>query len=549
MRHIDQRPDREAVHMDLEPLVWPGRNQPIIAANGMVATSQPLAAQVGLRVLQDGGNAVDAAVAMAAAATVVEPATSSLGGDAFALIWDGGRLHALNGSGRAPAGISVDLMRRQGHDAVPEHGWPSVTVPGVPACWRDMHQRFGSLPLTRLLEPAAAYAEGGHPVSPISVWHWRWQVDEVHPQVSGEEVAGFLELFAPAGRAPRVGEIWRNVDMARSLRLIAATDAEAVYRGEIAERIVRFAATTGGWISRDDLEAHSSTWVDPIKTRYLGHDVWEAPPNGQGIAALIALNILEGFDLSSSPRSSERSIHLQVEAVKLGLTDARRYVTDPEREAVPTAELLSEEYTRRRRALIGEESLLPQPGDPTRGDTVYLCAADAAGMMVSYIQSSNDAFGSHVVVPGTGIVLQNRGATFSLDPAHPNVLEPGKRPFHTIIPGFLTKDDHAIGPFGVMGGPMQPQGHVQVIVNTLDHGMDPQTCLDQPRWFWHRERRVLVEPALEAEVVEGLGRRGHDVRVWNELDAYGRGQVIWRLPSGTYIGGSDQRGDGQAAGY
>ena len=535
--------------LDLEALVWPGRNQPILAPNGMVATSQPLAARVGLDALRDGGNAVDAAIAMGATVTVVEPATSSIGGDAFALVWDGERLHGLNGSGRAPAAHSADRVRAGGHESIPEHGWLSVTVPGAPAAWRDLHERFGRLPFSRLLEPAIRYADEGHPVSPISVWHWRWQVDEVHPDLEGDEFVGFLDLFAPGGSSPGVGDTWGSRDMARSLRLMAETKADAMYRGELAERIVDFARSTGGSLAREDLESHQSTWVDPIHTTYRGHDVWEIPPNAQGIAALIALNILEGFDMAATSRSSVESFHALIEAMKLAFADAHRYIADPERASVPTAELLSKEYAAERRTLIGDRAMLGRAGEPVSGNTVYLCTADADGMMVSFIQSTYDAFGSHVVVPGTGIALQNRGSQFSLDPDHPNVLEPGKRPFHTIIPGFLTRDGVAIGPFGVMGGHMQPQGHLQMVVNTIDHRMDPQTSLDQPRWFWHRERRVLCEPAVDPAIVDGLKQRGHDARVWNELDAYGRGQIIWRLPSGAYIGGSDHRGDGQATGY
>jgi gamma-glutamyltranspeptidase / glutathione hydrolase len=537
------------MQLDLEALVWPGRNQPILAANGMVATSQPLAAQIGLDVLRDGGTAVDAAIAMAAAVTVVEPATSSIGGDAFALVWDGERLHGLNGSGRAPASLTADHVREAGHGAVPEHGWLPVTVPGAPAAWKDLHDRFGRLPFGRLLEPAIRCAREGHPVSPISVWHWRYQAEEVHPTLSGGEYVGFADLVMPGGAPPGVGDIWRSEDMARTLRLIAETDAETMYRGEIAERIVAFARATGGFLAREDLEAHRSGWVEPISTEYRGHDVWEIPPNGQGIAALIALNILEGFELSGSERTSAESFHLQVEAMKLAFADVQRCVGDPERTSVPLTELLSKDYAAQRRGLIGERAILADAGEPARSDTVYLCTADADGMMVSFIQSTYDAFGSHVVVPGTGIALQNRGACFTLEPGHPNVLEGGKRPFHTIIPGFLTRDGAPIGPFGVMGGHMQPQGHVQMVVNTIDHHMDPQTSLDQPRWFWHRGLRVLCEPAVETAILEELRQRGHDARVWNELDAYGRGQIIWRLPSGAYIAGSDQRGDGQAAGY
>ncbi|MBO1030920.1 gamma-glutamyltransferase family protein [Tessaracoccus sp. SD287] len=537
------------MRLTLDELVWPGRHQPILASHGMVATSQPLAAQAGVGVLRDGGTAVDAAIATAAVATVVEPATSSLGGDAFAIVWDGARLHGLNGSGRSPSGLSAEHVRSQGHHVMPQHGWLPVTVPGAPAAWRDLHQRFGRLPFSRLLEPAADYAERGHPASPISVWHWRREVEDVHPKLAGAEFAAFPALFAPGGRPPGVGDIWRSAEMARTLRLVAATNSDTVYTGEVADRIASFSRATGGLLTHEDLSSHTSTWVDPVSTDYRGFDVWELPPNGQGLAALIALNILEGFDLSTIPPHSAEGVHLQIEAMKLGCIDARRYITDPDHRRVPTEELLSKDYAATRRALIGEQALVPEPGSPRASDTVYLCAADSAGMMVSYIQSSFHGFGSHVVVPQTGMVLQNRGAGFSLDGGHPNVLEPAKRPFHTLIPGFLTRAGAAIGPFGVMGGNMQPQGHLQMVVNTIDHHMDPQTSLDQPRWFWHSGRRVLCEPLMESGVLAGLRDRGHQAEHWNKLDAYGRGQMMWRLPSGAYIAGSDPRGDGQAAGY
>ncbi|HNP74508.1 MAG TPA: gamma-glutamyltransferase, partial [Kouleothrix sp.] len=317
----------------------------------------------------------------------------------------------------------------------------------------------------------------------------------------------------------------------------------------LAERIDAHARATGGWLRAADLAAHASTWVEPIGTSYRGYDVFEIPPNGQGLAALLALNILEGFDLAGAPRDAGQSYHLQLEAMKLAFADAHRYIADPERAAVPTAELLSKAYAAERRALIGERALLPEPGQPLKGGTVYLCAADADGMMVSFIQSTYSGFGCGVVVPGTGIALQNRGEGFSLEADHPNVLEPGKRPYHTIIPGFLMRQGEPIGPFGVMGGHMQPQGHVQMVVNTLDYGLNPQASLDAPRWSWWEARYAKVEAHAHPAIAAELAARGHDLEVDDDPEPFGRGQIIWRLPGGGYVAGSDGRGDGCAIGF
>jgi gamma-glutamyltranspeptidase / glutathione hydrolase len=537
------------MQMDLEHLVFPGMHQPVFATNGVVATSQPLAAQAGLAVLRRGGNAVDAAIATAATLTVVEPASTGIGGDAFAMVWDGTRIHGLNGSGRAPTALTAEVVRERGYQEVPDYGWLSVTVPGAPAAWRDLHDRFGKLPFATLFEPAMEYAEHGYPVSPISRWSWKWAAERVHARLSGEEFVEWAGTFTPEGRVPRVGETWRSPEMARSLRLIAETNAEAFYTGEIAFAIVSFAARTGGFISAEDLAHHTGNWVEPIHAEYRDYDVWEMPPNSQGLAALIALNILEDFDLSRHPRQSVESFHLQIEAMKLAFADAQQYIGDPDHATVPTQELISKRHAARRAGLIGERALDVEPGDPWQGDTTYLCTADRDGMMVSFIQSTSSSFGSHVVVPGTGITLQNRGSGFTLEHGHPNRLEPGKRSFHTIIPGFLTRDGEPIGPFGVMGGHMQPQGHVQMVVNTVDYGMDPQASLDAPRWSWWEGRHVKLEPGVPAPIVEGLKERGHEVEVDAEVDTFGRGQIIWRLPSKVYVAGSDGRTDGCAAGY
>ena len=530
---------------------YPYRSQrmPVLAPRGVVATSQPLAAQAGLRMLLDGGNAVDAAVATAIALTVVEPTSNGIGGDAFALVWDGQRLQGLNGSGRAPAHATVEALRGAGHEQMPQRGWWPVTVPGAPRAWADLHERFGRLPFARLFEPAIVYAEQGYPVSPVVARYWDNAARNVFSQFDGAEFRPWYETFAPDGRAPRAGERWSSPGHAETLRRIAGSKAGDFYTGRLADAIAAFAGETGGLIAADDLAAHQCAWVEPISARYRGCDVWEIPPNGQGIAALVGLSILDGLELARHPRESVESYHLQIEALKLSLTDARRYVADPEHADVPVRGLLDRSYAAERRALIGERAVDPAPGRPAAGGTVYLCAADADGMMVSYIQSNYMGFGSGVVVPGTGIALHNRGYGFTLEDGHPNRLAPGKRPFHTIIPGFLTRGGEPVGPFGVMGAFMQTQGHIQVLVNTLDYQLNPQASLDAPRWRWLEGRTVAVEPEVGDEIVEGLRARGHDVSRRPTDVSYGRGQIIWRLPDGGYVAGSDKRADGCAVGF
>jgi gamma-glutamyltranspeptidase/glutathione hydrolase len=526
-----------------------------------VATSQPLAASAGLAVLRAGGNAVDAAIATAAALTIVQPGSNDIGADLFAIVWDGRQLHGLNASGRAPAALtremaldaaehtSVALGGAQGTASavMPSRGWLPVTVPGAPAGWRDLHERFGSRPFASLFADAITFAETGYPVSPRVASGWARTATFAQTHLGAPEFAEWKRVYVPGGRAPAVGERFANPDAARALRLIADSRAEAFYTGEIAQAMVGHAAATGGPLTLDDLAKHTSTWVDPISMRYRGYDVWELPPNGQGIAALAALGILDGLDLAGL--SDEHRTHLLIEAIKLGFADAHAYVADPEMSSVPVAGMLDPDYLAARRRLITDAAGDPPPGDPARGGTVYLCAADADGMMVSLIQSNYMGFGSFVAVPGFGFGLQNRGAGFSLDPDHPNVVAGGKRPFHTIIPGFLTRDGDAVGPFGVMGGHMQPQGHVQLMVSTIDGGLDPQAALDEPRWYWHAGRTVQVEPAMDAELVSALAARGHDVTV-ADSGAYGYGQAIWKRPDGAgYVAGSESRADGNAVGY
>jgi gamma-glutamyltranspeptidase/glutathione hydrolase len=539
---------RPTVTTDLVGLPYASRRSPVMAVNGVVATSQPLAAQAGLSMLQQGGSAVDAALATAITLTVVEPTSNGIGGDVFSLVWDGNALHGLNGSGRAPAATTAAAVRAAGHAQMPNRGWWPITVPGAPRAWADLHARFGKLPFAKLFEPAISYARHGYVVSPIISRLWHSAATKSYGHLVGPEFEPWRETFTPGGRPPTAGERWSSEGHASTLERIAASGSRDFYEGDLARQIAGFAARTGGPMTPDDLAAHTSTWVEPIRTTYRGYEVAEIPPNGQGIAALIGLNIAEGFDLSTLPRESIESYHLQIEALKLSLTDAMTYVADMDQVHVPVRELLDKEYASQRQALIGERALDPVAGRPKAGGTIYLCAADADGMMVSYIQSNYQGFGSGVVVPGTGISLHNRGYGFTLQDGHPNQVAPRKRPFHTIIPGFLLREGQAVGPFGVMGGFMQAQGHMQMVINTVDYGMNPQASLDAPRWRWDSDRAVTIEPDADPAIVDGLRARGHDVTVGAD-QAFGRGQIIWKLPGGGYVAGSDKRADGCAAAY
>ncbi len=552
--------------MHLAPLGVAGRRQPVFARRGAVATSQPLAAQVGLSILQAGGNAVDAAIATAAALTVVEPCSNGLGSDAFALVWDGERLHGLNGSGRSAAAQGAAALRGRGHTVMPRYGWASVTVPGAVRAWADLHARFGRLDFAALLEPAAELAEAGCPVSPVVADAWERAVEVFGERwrAHGDPAEqAFLTHFAPQGRAPRIGEVWRSEETAATLRALGATGGEHLYSGEASERLVAFAMATGGVLSAADLAGHRSEWVEPISARYRDHEVWEIPPNGQGIAALIALRILDGLDpadvapfgapggpVAPDAAPNPAAWHRAIEAMKAALVDTHAFVADPLHAQVPVAELLAEPHIGRRRAALAERAASPVAVDPRASDTVYLCTADDEGRSVSFIQSNFAGFGAGIVVPGTGISLQNRGWGFSLAPGHPNELAPGKRPFHTIIPGFLTRGGRPVGPFGVMGGHMQAQGHVQVVLDAVELGDDPQTALGRPRWFWDAEAdRVEVEASAGPGVVEALAARGHAAEATGRATTFGRGQAIWTLENGTLVAASEPRADGYPLGW
>ncbi|WP_377887992.1 gamma-glutamyltransferase [Alkalihalobacillus sp. R86527] len=516
------------------------------AKNGMVATSQPLASQAGLDILKKGGNAIDAAIATAACLTVVEPTSNGIGGDAFALVWTKGKLHGLNASGRSPKGISIDALEEAGYEEIPKYGWVPVTVPGAPGAWAELSKRFGKLPLEEVLEPAVHYAEEGFPVSPTLGKFWGKAFQNFKEGLDGDLFSEWFNTFAPKGRAPEVGEVWSSHDHAETLRSIGKTNAESFYRGELAEKIVSFSEQNKGYMTAEDLADFQPEWVDPIRTNYRGYDVWEIPPNGQGLIALQALNILKGFEFVA--KDSINTYHKQIEAMKLSFADGEKHITEEQRMKHATEELLSDTYAEERRSLINEEALLPEAGDPVMSGTVYLAAADSEGNMVSFIQSNYMGFGSGLVVPGTGIALQNRGHNFSMDRKHVNALEGGKKTYHTIIPGFLTKDDQPVGPFGVMGGFMQPQGHVQVVMNTIDFGLNPQAALDAPRWQWIKDKKVEVENTFPHHIAQELAEKGHDISIQLEPNSFGRGQIIWRDPrSGVLVGGTESRTDGTTA--
>ncbi len=522
---------------------YASRRSPVLAEN-VVATSQPLAAQAGLAMLAAGGNAVDAAIAAAITLTLVEPTGNGLGSDAFCILWDGERLHGLNASGRSPAAWSPARFAGQG--AMPFRGWESVTAPGAVSAWAALSQRFGKLPFEKLFEPAVRLAENGFIVTPKIGQLWGNAAAQLADQ------PGFAETFLRDGRAPRPGERFVNRPMAATLREIAETRGESFYRGRLAAAIAAAARAGGSALTEADLAAHAPDWSGTVSQSFDDWALHEIPPNGQGIAACMALGMLDHTPIRDMGPDEPRALHLMWEAMKLALRDAEAHVADPDAMRLAPADLLDADYLARRAALIDPDRATDfKAGAPRHGGTVYLTAADASGMMVSYIQSNYAGFGSGVCIPGTGIHLQNRGAGFTLTPGHPNEVGPSKRPFHTIIPGFVMQGDAPLMSFGVMGGPMQAQGHLQVALRTLLWGQNPQTACDAPRWRVTQGMGVAVEDSLGADTVAALGAMGHAVSVEQADLAFGFGgaQVIQRLPGGGYAAGSDPRKDGQAAGF
>jgi len=530
-------------------LPYASSRYPIYARGGMVAASSPQASAAGLEALRRGGNAVDAAVAAALALTVVEPTANGIGGDAFALVWieREKKLYGLNGSGWSPRGLTLEkaLAQTPVPGRMPAHGWLPTMVPGAPKAWAGLSGRFGKLTLAEAARPAIQYAREGYPASPNLARAWRLALDGYRAACTGPVFDAWYRTFAPEGRAPEAGDLVRLPDHAATLEKIAASGAEDFYRGELAERIVADSRAFGGHFCAEDFAEYEVSWVEPLCVRYRGYDVCEIPPNGQGIVALMALNILKAFDFAE--KECADTFHKQWEAIKIAFADGLRHVTDPAHMRVDVRDLLSPAYGAARAAEIGGRAKTHPAKAPPRSGTVYLCAADGEGNMISYIQSNYMGFGSGVVVRDTGIALQNRGHDFSLNPADANCLAPRKKTYHTIIPGFLLKDGEAVGPFGVMGGYMQPQGHVQAVMNLVDFGLGPQQALDAPRWQWMREDRFLVEHTFSNEIARQLTDRGHRVEAALDSTLFGRGQIILRLPNGALVGGAERRTDSNIA--
>jgi gamma-glutamyltranspeptidase/glutathione hydrolase len=530
---------------------------PVLATNAMAATSQPLATQVALDIMKSGGNAIDAAVAANALLGLVEPTGNGIGGDLFAIVWDAKtkRLYGLNGSGRSPESLSLEWFKDNGFNSIPSHGPLPVTVPGAVDGWFMLHERFGKKPMRELLQPTIDYARDGFPVSQLISYYWQRSV----PILS--EFPGFLRQFTDDGNAPKEGDIWRNPFLARTLERIASGGRAAFYRGDIAKTMADYVQENGGFLSYDDLESHSGTWVDPVSTNYRGYDVWELPPNGQGIAALQILNIMELFDISEMKHQSAEYVHLFTETKKIVFEDRAKYYADPEYNKIPVEKLISKAYAKERSRLINLAQSSPQypAGNLLEGgDTIYLTTADSEGNMVSLIQSNYRGMGSGMSPPDLGFILQDRGEMFSLEEGHFNQFQGGKRPFHTIIPAFVTKDGEPWMSFGLMGGAMQPQGHAQIIINMIDFGMDVQAAGDAPR-IHHtgsseptgssmKNGGILnLETGYPYGTIRELMRMGHQVQFAN--GPYGGYQAIYRAKNGVYWGASESRKDGHAAGY
>lgn len=526
---------------------YPSRRETVYARKGMVCTSQILAAQAGLDALKKGGNAIDAILSTAIAMTVLEPTSNGLGSDAFAQVWFQGKLYGINGSGFSPKALTLKALRNKGYEEVPQRGWVPVMVPGAVGLWSALHERFGKLPFKDLFDAAISYADEGYAVMPCLSLMFAKQAEDFAPYKNEEAFSALFPLFYPDGNPLKPGEILRLPAVARSLKLLRDSHGRDLYEGEMADAIDAWSKKTGGYVRKEDLMAYQPKWVEPLHVNYRGYDVWELPPNGHGLVVLAALNIAKGWDFAHMPETE--ALHLQMEAMKLAYIDGKEYIADPDYMSVEPEYFLSDDYGAKRRNEIGEKALLPKPVIVNDGGTVYLCAADGEGNMVSYIQSNFRGFGSGIAIPGYGITLNDRGNNFYMNPKSANCVGPRKRSYHTIIPGFVTKDGKALGPFGVMGGFMQPQGQFQVLMNSIENHLNPQAALDKPRWQWMGGKSIEVEPGLGREVIEALRAKGHDIRVNGNMMSYGRGEIIWRNEKGVLSGATEPRADGVAAAW
>lgn len=520
----------------------------IYAKNGMAASGNPQASAAGLEILRRGGNAIDAAVAMAAALPVVEPTGNGIGADCFALIYFEGKLYGLNSSGPAPKGLSYDSLVEKGYDKIPSYGVHPIDVPGSPAGWAAMSERFGKLPFEEVLQPAIDYARDGYVIQPNVARLW----DEAYTTYSKfkdkAEFKPWFDTFSHNDGPYSAGEVFKSEDMASTLEKIAASKGEDFYKGELADKIDAFMKEHGGFLFKEDLSSYEPEWVEPIGTNYRGYDVWEIPPNGHGITVLMALNILKGYEFTH--RDSVDTMHKQIEAMKLSFVDTQEYVAEPSRMTVTVEQLLSEKYAEDRRNFINDKALMPEIGDPSYSGTVYFAAADKDGNMVSMIQSNYRGFGSGIVIPGTGISLNDRAENFTFRPGHSNCVAGGVRPYHTIIPAFITKDGKAVSAFGIMGGFMQPQAHMQVAMNMIDFKLNPQAALDAPRWQWIGGKKVEVEQDTPNHIIRELQRMGHEIIVQPDPYHMGRGQVIiLDEDNGVLMGGTEKRTDGYIAAW
>lgn len=527
---------------------YPKSRYSVAAKNGMVCSSSALASQAGIDILKKGGNAVDAAIATAAVLTVVEPVSNGLGGDAFAIVWMNEKLYGINGSGYAPKNISIEEIKKLGFKEMPQHGWIPITIPGQPKTWAALSKRFGNLPLIEVLKPAIDYAENGYPVSAVVSYLWQKYVNKNMEEYINDPIFDeWFKVFTKNKEPYNFGDIVKMPYHAKSLKLIGETYAEAFYKGEIAKQIVKQSNEEGGFITEEDLSEYDVQWVDPISINYRGYDIWEIPPNGQGIVALMALNILKNFNFKK--KDDVNTYHKQFEAMKMAFKDAFATVSDPYFMHDDYRKYLSEEYGYNKAKMISDEAISYQDINLPKSGTVYLCTADSEGNMVSYIQSNYRDFGSGVVIKDYGIAMQNRGCDFSLNENSVNCLMPRKRCYHTIIPGFITKEDKAIGPFGVMGGYMQPQGHVQVIMNLLDFYLNPQAALDAPRWQWKEDGSFEIEPEFNKGIYEKLRSMGHKIKVADNCYSFGRAEMILKLDKNVYVGATESRTDGSVACY